>query len=51
MHNVRGRKASGDLTIRPWSSTELDLGMKTVLLAAKQGGSLPPSCGRLYASK
>ena len=35
LHRVIGRNSSSDLTIRPLSSTVEDLGMKTVLLAAK----------------
>ena len=39
LHNVSGRSASGDLTIRPLSSTVEVFGMNTVLLAANRGGS------------
>ena len=46
LHKVRGRNASGDLTMRPLSSTVEDLGMKTVLLATKCVGTTPPSSTR-----
>ena len=41
LHKVNGRSASGDLTIRPLSSTVDDLGVKTV-------GTEPPSTTNPY---
>ena len=46
LHSVNGRDASGDLTIRPLSSTSEDLGMKTVLVAATCAETAPPSSTR-----
>ena len=43
------RSASGDLTIKHLSSTVADLGMKTVLRAAKCVETKPLSSARLYA--
>ena len=49
LHSVNGRKASGDLTIRPLLSTSEDLGMTTVLLVANCAGIGPRSITCLYA--
>ena len=47
--SVNERSTSGGLTIMPLLSTPEDLGMKTVLLAAKCTGRGPPSFTCLYA--
>ena len=43
LHKVNGRSASGDRIILPRSSVSEFLGIKTVLLSAKQSGILLPS--------
>ena len=51
LHNVNGRRASGDLTILPLLSTSEDVRINTVLLSASNVGVVPPPSTCLYELK